>query len=112
MAEISYDRISKELEAEYKDFLKFQGLTKTDWPFGFFLENIIEFSDDGERVNVARTMIKTPSGNELKTRLEREYNFEDHPKRDILFELAWERKHHDGEHAVRAEYVALSALLD
>ena len=47
----------------------------------------------------------------FKADLEREEGVEDNPKRDLLFEIAWDEGHADGYSEVWNHYTALAELI-
>lgn len=49
--------------------------------------------------------------NEFKLALFKEYGMENHPKREKMFSIAWEKGHSDGYSSIESEFYTLTELM-
>ena len=93
-----FKEIFPHLESKIEDALRqFQNIANPDkFDIAFLIETY--FAND-------RT------GQKLKEYLEKDFNLTDHPKKDILWSMAWEKGHAYGLHEVYNEYLDLVELV-
>lgn len=102
------DQVNK-INQDYANYLKTEGETTESYPYSRFLENLVEHGDDHQERRAASKALNRVRVDELKARLEKDYGFVSHPKRDRLFEIA--KDYGSSFDEIESYYDELSELL-